>query len=71
MKSSRLSRSSKLRAARSKSAREKGLAVGRVANRRENGAMPLGQTEAGLPGGVYRMDGGRTSEALHLRRHAR
>jgi ATP-dependent DNA ligase len=39
-----------------KSAREKGLAVGRVANRRENGTMPLGQTEAGLSGGIPRMD---------------
>ena len=52
-------------------AREKGLAVGRVANRRENGAMLLGQTEAGLPGGIPRMDGCRTPEALHLRCHAR
>ena len=49
----------------------KGLAMGRIANRRENGAMPLGQTEAGLPGRIRRMDGRRTFEALHLRRHAR
>ena len=31
-----------------KSAREKGVAVGRVAHGRENGAMPLGHPEAGL-----------------------
>ena len=54
-----------------KSAREKGLAVGRVANRGENEAMPLGQTEAGLPGRIRRMDGCRALAALHLRRHAR
>jgi hypothetical protein len=48
-----------------------GLAVGRIANRRENEAMPLGQTEAGLPGGIRRMDRCRALAALHLRRHAR
>jgi hypothetical protein len=32
-----------------KPARGKGLPVGRIINRRENGAMPLGHTEAGLP----------------------
>jgi hypothetical protein len=35
-----------------KSAREKDIAVGRVADGRENGATPLGHPEAGLPGGV-------------------
>jgi ATP-dependent DNA ligase len=54
-----------------KPAREKSLTVGRIANRRENGAMPLGHTEAGLPGGIRRMDGCRALAALHLRRHAR
>jgi hypothetical protein len=54
-----------------KSAREKGVAVGRVANCREKKAMPLGHTEADLPGRIRRMDGGRASEALQLRRHAR
>ena len=53
------------------SAREKGLAVGRIANRREDGPMPVGQTEACLPGRFCRMDGCRTPAALHLRRHAR
>ena len=38
------------------SAREKGLAVGRIANRRENGSMPVGETEAGLPDRLRRMD---------------
>jgi hypothetical protein len=50
-----------------KPARERRLAVGRVANRRENGAMPLGQTEAGLSGGIPRMDGCRSPKALQLR----
>ena len=31
----------------------------------------LGQTEPGLQGGVFRMDGCRALAALHLRRHAR
>ena len=50
---------------------KKGLALGRVANRRENEAMPLGQTEAGLPSGIRRMDGCRALAALHLCRYAR
>jgi hypothetical protein len=54
-----------------KSAREKGLALGRVTNCRENEAMSLGKTEAGLPSSIRRMDGGRALAALHLRRHAR
>jgi hypothetical protein len=54
-----------------KNAREKGLAMGRVANRSENKSMPLGHTEARLPGAIRRMDGCRAPEALHLRRHAR
>jgi bifunctional non-homologous end joining protein LigD len=45
-----------------KPAREKGIAVGRVANRRENGAMPLGHTEAGLPGAFVEW-----TDAGHLR----
>ena len=38
------------------SASEESLAVGRIVNRRENGPMPVGQTEAGLPAGIPRMD---------------
>ena len=49
---------------------KKASQVGRVANRGENEAMPLGQSEAGLPGGIRGMDGCRAPEALHLRRHA-
>ena len=49
-RSSRLSRRCKLPSAHSRICLRKGLAVGRIANRRENGPMPLGQTEAGLPG---------------------
>ena len=44
---------------------------GRIANRRENGAMPMDQTEADLPSRIRRMDGCRALEALHLRRDAR
>jgi hypothetical protein len=54
-----------------KPAREKGLAMGRVADCGENGGMPLGQTEAGLSGGIRRMDRRRALAALHLCRHAR
>jgi ATP-dependent DNA ligase len=54
-----------------KPARDEGIAVGRVANRGENESMPLGQTEAGLPGRFRRMDRCRALAALHLRRHAR
>jgi bifunctional non-homologous end joining protein LigD len=54
-----------------KSTREKGLEMGRVADCRENEAMPLGHSEAGLPGRIPRMDGCRALEALHLPRHAR
>ena len=54
-----------------KPAREKGLTMGRVADRGKDEGMPLGQTEAGLPGRVCRMDGCRAPAALHLRRHAR
>ena len=53
------------------SAREEGITVGRVVNRRENGPMRLGQTEAGLPGRIRRMDRCRTFKALHLHRNAR
>jgi hypothetical protein len=49
---------------------KKGLAVGRVADCRENESMPLGHTETGLPNRIPRMDGCRAFEALHLRRHA-
>ena len=31
------------------SARDEGIAVGRVVNRGEDGPMPLGQTKAGVP----------------------
>jgi hypothetical protein len=41
-------------------------AVGRIVNRRENGAMPLGQTEIGLPGRFRRMDGCRTPAAISI-----
>jgi hypothetical protein len=50
---------------------EKSLAIGRVAYRRENGPMPVDQTEAGLPDRFRRMDGRRALEALHFCRHAR
>jgi hypothetical protein len=40
--------------------------MGRIINRRENGAMPLGHTEAGLPGRFRGMDGCRTPAALHF-----
>ncbi len=52
------------------SAREESIAVGRIANRGENGAMPVGQTEARLPGRFRRMDGCRASASLRLRCHA-
>ena len=52
----------KLRVPIQKSPREKGLLVRRIVNRRENGRVPLGQTEAGLPGAIRRMD-----DAGHLR----
>ena len=54
-----------------KSARGKGLAAGRIVNRRENAPMRLGQTQAGLPSRIRRMDGCRAPAALHFRRHAR
>jgi ATP-dependent DNA ligase len=53
------------------SAREEGIALGRIANRREDGSMPVGQAEACLPSCVCRMEGCRTPAALHLRGHAR
>ena len=34
-------------------------------------AMPMGHPEAGLPGGIRRMDGCRAPATLQLRRHAR
>ena len=45
--------------------------LGEIVNRRENGRVPLGQTEARLPACIRRMDRCRTLEALHVRRHAR
>ena len=51
--------------------KKKGLAMWRVANSRENEAMPLGQPEARLPSRFHRVDGCRALEALHLHRHAR
>ena len=44
---------------------------GESLNRRENGPMPMGQAQAGLPNRIRRMDGRRALKALHLRRHAR
>ena len=44
--------------------------VGRVANRGEDGPMPLGQVEVGLPGRFCRVGRCRTFEALHFCRHA-
>jgi hypothetical protein len=38
------------------SAREESISMGRIANRGENGAMPVGQTEVGMPGRIRRMD---------------
>ena len=38
------------------SAREEGIVVGRVVNRGEDGPMPLGQIEAGLPSRIRRTD---------------
>ena len=40
------------------------------AARLKNGATPLGETQAGLPSGVRRMDGRRAPWALHLHRYA-
>src|SRR6478672_2911918 len=40
-----------------------GFSLGRVVNRRENGTTPLGQSEAGLPSSLCRMDGCRAPEA--------
>jgi hypothetical protein len=51
--------------------REKGLAVGRIVNRRENETMPVAQTDAGLPGGFRGMERRRAPSALHFHRHAR
>ena len=42
--------------------------MGRIVNRRKNGPVPLGQTEAGLPGRIRRMDGCRAPASLHLHR---
>jgi bifunctional non-homologous end joining protein LigD len=50
---------------------KKGVAVGRVAHCRENGAMPLGHPEAGLPGGLRGLDGCRAPAALQLPRSTR
>ena len=44
---------------------------GEIVNRGEDDGMPVGQTEAGLPGRIRRMDGCGAPEALHLRRDAR
>ena len=54
-----------------KPAREKGLAVGRIVNGRENARVPMDKTETRLPGCLRRMDGRRTLEALHLCRDVR
>jgi hypothetical protein len=42
-----------------------------IVNRRENGLMPMGRIEAGLPDRIRRMDGRRALTSLHLRCYAR
>ena len=52
------------------SAREKGLAVGRIVNCGEDGAMPVDQTAASLSGRIRRMDGRRTPASPYAMKKA-